>query len=173
MAVLPIRTFPDSCLHAPSRPIERITPHVLRLVDDLIDTMRHYPRCVGLAACQVGVNVRLAVVDVRGHPKAAHSSGLLVLINPQIIAQAQAWVQREGCLSVPDLTANVARASDVQVQALDQAGTPWTRRVEGFEAIAVQHEVDHMAGTLFLDRIANVRTDVFRRKRYGFPDQYS
>ena len=169
MAILPIRTFPDSCLRAPSRSIERMTPHVARLVDDLIETMRHAPRCVGLAACQVGVNVRVAVVDVSGHPKATHSHGLLVLINPQLTAQGQLLVQREGCLSVPDLTANVERASRLHVHALDVTGAPWTHWVEGFEAIAVQHEVDHLAGKLFLDRVANVRTDLFRRKRYGFP----
>ena len=170
MAVLPIRIFPDACLHTPSRSLERITPHVVRLVDDLIETMRHAPRCVGLAACQVGVNVRVAVVDVSHHPNATHSHGLLVLINPQLTAQEKRLVQREGCLSVPDLTANVERASRLHVHALDITGTPWTRWVEGFEAIAVQHEVDHLAGKLFLDRIANVRTDLFRRKRYWFPN---
>lgn len=169
MAVLPIRTFPDPCLSAPSRPVERVSPHLLRLIDDLIETMRYHPRCVGLAACQVGSSACLAVVDVTGHPKATHSSGLLVLINPQIVAQEAHLIQREGCLSVPDLTANVQRAFRIQVKALDLTGKPWTRWLEGFEAVAVQHEVDHLAGKLFLDRVTNVRTDLFRRKRYWFP----
>ena len=189
MAILPIRTFPDPCLHTPSRPVTRVTSQTLRLIDDLVDTMRHHPRCVGLAACQVGSPASLAVVDVTGHPKATRfprqgsgslgedpeargrgTSGLLVLINPRILAQEERLVQREGCLSVPDLTANVQRAPRIHVQALDRAGKPWTRWLEGFEAIAVQHEVDHLAGKLFLDRVTNVRTDLFRRKRYWFPD---
>ena len=169
MAILPIRAFPDPCLNTPSRPIERMTPQLLRLLDDLIETMRHHPRCVGLAACQAGSTVRLAVVDVSGHPKATRSSGLLILINPQILRQEQWGVQREGCLSIPDLTANVQRALRIHVNALDETGKPWTRWLEGFEAVAVQHEVDHLAGKLFLDRITNVRTDLFRRKRYWFP----
>ncbi|MBI4322907.1 MAG: peptide deformylase [Candidatus Omnitrophica bacterium] len=177
MAILQIRTFPDSCLHAPSRPVERITPAVERLIRDLIETMRHHPRCVGLAASQVGSDASVAVVDVTGHPKVfprsardfalpGSTSGLLVLVNPQITAQETWTIQREGCLSVPDFTGNVRRASRLHVSALDERGEPWTRWVDGFEAIAVQHEADHLAGRLFLDRIANVRTDVFRRKRY-------
>ncbi len=186
MAVLPIRTFPDSCLHAPSRPVERITPAIARLIRDLIETMRHHPRCVGLAAPQVGSEACVAVVDVTGHPKVfprsarlvpsalgarqdsalTGGSGLLVLVNPQITAQETWTIQREGCLSVPDFTGNVRRASRVHVSARDERGEPWARWVDGFEAIAVQHEVDHLAGRLFLDRISNVRTDVFRRKQY-------
>ena len=191
MAVLPIRRFPDPCLKAPSRPVSRISPALLRLIDDLVETMRAHPRCVGLAAPQVGVNLRLAVVDVTGHPKAkeilrpaasglprrpppsaavpASVGGLLVLLNPRILVQEGAVVQREGCLSVPDLTGNVRRATRTQVNALDTNGVSWVRWFEGFEAVAVQHEMDHLAGRLFLDRIENVRTDLFRRKQYWFP----
>lgn len=166
MAILPIRTFPDSCLHVATRPVERITPAVERLIRDLIETMRHHPRCVGLAAPQVGSEACVAVVDVRTHPKAAGSSGLLVLVNPQITAQETWTIQREGCLSVPDFTGNVRRAARIYVEALNEHDEPWGQWVQGFEAIAVQHEVDHLAGRLFLDRISNVRTDLFRRKRY-------
>ena len=172
MAVLPVRTFPDSVLKTPARTVDSIAPHITKLVDDLIDTMRHHPRCVGLAAPQVGAGVRVAVVDVGSHPKTGSSaSGLLVCINPKIIEQDGALVQREGCQSVPDLTGNVRRATRVRVTALDAKGREWTKWCEGFEAIAIQHEVDHLAGTLFLDRIANIRTDVFRRKRYWFPGE--
>ena len=166
MPVLPIRTFPDSLLKTPSRPVERITPAVRQLLDDLIETMRHHPRCVGLAAPQVGSSLAVAVVDVTGYPKATHSSGLLVLVNPQVVAQGGGVIQREGCLSIPDLTGNVRRALRVQVKALDASGNAWLRWFEGFEAIAIQHELDHLSGTLFLDRITNVRADLFRRKRY-------
>lgn len=166
MAILPIRTFPDPLLKTPTRPIERLTPAVRQLMTDLIETMRHHPRCVGLAAPQVGFSLAVAVVDVTGYPKAAHSSGLLTLVNPSIVAQEGGVMQREGCLSIPDLTGNVRRALRVQVKALDASGRMWMRWFDGFEAIAIQHELDHLNGTLFLDRITNVRADLFRRKRY-------
>ena len=169
MSILPIREFPEPILKRPTKSVERIDARVQTLIDGLIRTMRHHPRCVGLAAPQVGHSVQVAVVDVSPHPKATHSSGLLVLLNPRILLQEGAVVQREGCLSVPDLTGNVRRAPRVQVNALDTNGVSWVRWFEGFEAIAVQHELDHLAGRLFLDRIANVRTDLFRRKQYWFP----
>jgi len=169
MAVLPIRRFPDPMLKRPSRPLTRISPPLLRLIDDLVETMRAHPRCVGLAAPQVGRSVRVAVVDVSPHPKAERSSGLLVLLNPRILLQEGTVVQREGCLSVPDLTGNVRRGSRIQVNALDTNGVSWVRWFDGFEAIAVQHELDHLDGRLFLDRIENVRADLFRRKQYWFP----
>lgn len=171
MAVLPIRTFPDPFLKTPSRPVERITPMIHRLIDDLIETVRYHPRCVGLAASQVGVSLRVAVVDVTGHAKVQRSGGLMVIINPQLVGQVGELIQREGCLSIPDFTANVRRASRIQVKALDRFGRSWSRWLEGFEAIAMQHEIDHLDGKLFLDRVANVRTDVFRRKRYWFPER--
>jgi len=167
MAVLPVRTFPDPLLKKPSRPVEHITPSIEHLIRDLVDTMRHHPRCVGLAAPQLGGNLQLAVVDVTGHPKAKHTTGLVVLINPKLLHREESTVQREGCLSIPDLTANVQRAVRVQVTALDETGRSWTRWFEGFEAIAMQHEIDHLDGTLFLDRVVNIKTDVFRRKSYG------
>jgi peptide deformylase len=167
MAVLPIRRFPDPLLKAPARAIERITPSVARLIESLVETMRAHPRCVGLAAPQVGQGVQVAVVDVTGHPKAREAHGLIVLVNPRIPGQEGAAVQREGCLSVPDLTGNVSRAVRVRVEALDASGRPWARWFEGFEAVAMQHELDHLDGRLFLDRITNLRTDVFRRQRYA------
>ena len=186
MAVLPVRRLPDPLLKTVSRPVDRITPAIQRLIQDLIETMRHHSRCVGLAAPQVGHSMRVAVVDVTGHPKATGpaavgtpspagivparspaSHGLLILVNPRITAREGLQMQREGCLSIPDLTGNVSRSVRVQIEALDASGHRWERWVEGFEAVAIQHEVDHLDGTLFLDRVINLRTDVFRRKRYG------
>ena len=167
MAVLPVRRFPDPLLKTITRPVDPNAPPVRRLIADLIDTMRHHPRCVGLAAPQVGQLLRVAVVDVTGHPKAEQSHGLLVLVNPRLTARDGLRMQREGCLSVPDLTGNVSRAVRVHVEAWDGSGARWTRWLEGFEAVAVQHELDHLDGTLFLDRVVNARTDVFRRQRYA------
>jgi peptide deformylase len=129
---------------------------------DLVDTMRSFERCVGLAAPQIGEPVRVVAVDVRGHPKADTDNGLLVLINPRIVESSGSEVAREGCLSVPDLTANVRRATRIVVK--HGSGS-----VEclGFEARCVQHEIDHLDGILFLDRVESLVDDVFRRQVYS------
>src|SRR5918996_6515426 len=135
-----------------------------RIAADLLDTMRAFPRCVGIAAPQVGELVRLVVVDVTEHPKAPPSHhGLLVLANPRVVASEGAEVAREGCLSIPDFTANVRRATRVRVEA--DAHDPFD--AEGFEARCILHEIDHLDGILFLDRVDSLATDVFRRKSYG------
>ena len=170
MAILPVRRFPDPSLKNPSRPLEELTSRIRERIEELIETMRFHPRCVGLAAPQVGWNARVAVMDATGHPKAERPHGLLVLMNPEIVARDGQVSQREGCLSVPDLTGNVIRAARVQIRARDRDGDVWMRWLEGFEAIIAQHEIDHLDGTLFLDRVANPKTDLFRRKQYWFPE---
>ena len=131
-----------------------------RVIEDLLDTMRSFGHCVGIAAPQIGEAVRVAVVDVSTHPKATTSHGELVLVNPVIVAAAGAEVGREGCLSIPELTGNVRRATEITVQAdglrLDASG---------FEARALQHEIDHLDGLLFLDRVESLEADVFQRRR--------
>ncbi len=131
-----------------------------RVIADLLDTMRSFGHCVGIAAPQIGELVRVAVVDCTGHPKAPDSHGELVLVNPVIVAAAGSEVGREGCLSIPELTGNVRRATHVTVEAegvrID---------AEGFEARAIQHEIDHLDGLLFLDRVESLESDVFPRKQ--------
>jgi peptide deformylase len=131
-----------------------------RVAKDLEDTMDAFGHCVGLAATQLGEMVRIVVVDVAGHRKAATTNGRLVLVNPRIVVAEGAEVGREGCLSIPDLTANVRRATRIEVEAGD-------RRIvsEGFEARCLQHEIDHLDGLLFLDRVDSLTADVFRRVR--------
>jgi peptide deformylase len=128
----------------------------------LVDTMRSFERCFGLAAPQIGELTRVIAVDVRGHPKADTDNGLLVLANPRIVASEGSEVAREGCLSIPDLTANVRRATRITVQ--HGAG-----KIEsaGFEARCIQHELDHLDGVLFLDRVESLVDDVFRRRVYS------
>jgi peptide deformylase len=140
---------------APARPGE-----VDGVIEDLIDTMRAFGHCVGIAAPQIGELVRVAVVDCSGHRKAPDSQGLLVLVNPVIVESSGSEVGREGCLSIPELTANVRRATRVAVEAEGL-------RVEaaGFEARALQHEIDHLDGLLFLDRVESPEADVFGRRR--------
>ena len=138
-----------------------------RVARDLLDTMGSFPRCVGIAAPQIGELVRLVVVDASEHPKAAVSHGRLVLLNPRVVASSGAEVAREGCLSIPDLTANVRRATHVTVEAAAPDGDPVSVETEGFEARCLLHEIDHLDGVLFLDRVDSLATDVFRRKSYG------
>ena len=167
MPVLAIRRFPDPLLKQPTRPVARVDAPVNRIIDSLIKTMRRHPRCVGLAAPQVGSGLRIAVMDATGHPKAGTSPhGLLVLVNPQLTVAGDTVLSREGCLSIPDFTGNVRRVSRVRLKAYDRFGSAYELWLEGFEAIVAQHEVDHLDGTLFLDRVANLATDVFRRKTY-------
>jgi peptide deformylase len=132
---------------------------------DLLDTMRAHPGCVGLAAPQVGEPVRVIVVDVSGHRRVRRSHGELVLLNPRVAFARGGVVAREGCLSVPHLTANVRRATDVVLEATGLDGDRRWIGTSGFEARCLLHEVDHLDGVLFLDRVDSMSRDVFRRRR--------
>ncbi len=134
---------------------------------DLVDTMEAFGHCVGLAAPQLDHLVRMVAVDVTGHKKATTAHGRLILMNPVIVASEGAEVGREGCLSIPHLTANVRRATRIVVEASTPDGRPLRVESEAFEARCLQHEIDHLDGVLFLDRVESVTTDVFRRKNYG------
>jgi peptide deformylase len=138
-----------------------------RVAADLLETMRSFPRCVGIAAPQIAELVRLVVVDVSEHPKATVANGELVLVNPRVVASSGAEVAREGCLSIPELTANVRRATHITVEATGPGGEQLAIETEGFEARCLLHEIDHLDGVLFLDRVDSLATDVFRRKSYG------
>jgi peptide deformylase len=139
---------------------------VAALVGDLVDTMRASPACVGLAAPQIGVGLRVIVIDVGGHSKAGTCHGLVALVDPEIVASSGRIVGREGCMSVPHLTANVARATELVVRGRDPDRGERVIATEGFEASALQHEIDHLDGLLILDRVASLATDVFHRKTY-------
>ncbi|MGA7104053.1 MAG: peptide deformylase [Candidatus Deferrimicrobiaceae bacterium] len=168
MAILPILQFPDSRLKETSPPVTGVTADVSVFIDDLLETMRASPGCVGIAAPQVGMASRIIVVDVSAHRRGGEEEnhGLLVLVNPGILAMGGKQLVREGCMSVPDYTANVQRAQWVLVDALDREGKQTILEAIGFEAVAIQHEVDHLDGYLFLDRVSSIKTDLFRRKRY-------
>jgi peptide deformylase len=164
MAIRPVLLYPDPRLKAACATIETIDEEVAGLVRDLIDTMdAGPPRTVGIAAPQVGALRRVAVVDTSRNPKYPAGHGLLVLINPVVAGYEGEQFFREGCLSLPDYTANVRRWARVTVTALDLAGSAYTLAADGFESVVLQHEIDHLDGILFLDRVANVKTDLFRR----------
>ncbi len=124
--------------------------------------MRAHERCVGLAANQIGALRRCVVVDVTGHKKANSCGGLIVLFDPVVVSEEGAVVGREGCLSLPDLTANVRRATNVVVRGLGLDGA-LEITADAFEARALLHEIDHLDGILFLDRVTSV-TEVFERR---------
>ncbi len=168
MAIREVLRYPHPALKRVARAlVEPERELVARLARDLEDTMRGHPGCVGLAAPQLGELVRMVVVDVTGHRKATASNGLLVLVNPRIVGASGSEVAREGCLSIPELTANVRRAVHVTVEALAPSGEPRTVTSAGFEARCLQHEIDHLDGVLFLDRVASLQRDGFPRRRSG------
>lgn len=165
MAVLPILTYPDERLKQASVDVEHIDDTVHAFIADLEQTMRAGPGGVGIAAPQVGDFRRIVIVDVSGKPKIPHH-GRLVLINPEILEWEGMAVGREGCMSVPDFTGNVIRAEKIKLQALDEQGDLQEYSFTGYEARAVQHEIDHLDGLLFLDRLVSRRNDLFARKVY-------
>ena len=156
-----ILIYPDPRLKqvaAPAQPGD--AERVGALLTTVIDELGH---CVGLAAPQLGELVRVVAVDVSGHPKVAEGehNGRLVLANPRIVSSSGSEVGREGCLSIPDLTANVRRATTIVVEH-----SGGTFESSGFEARCILHELDHLDGILFLDRVASLVDDVFRRRSY-------
>ena len=164
MAVREVLHYPQPALKAPARPPR--PDEVARVAADLVDTMRSFPRCVGVAAPQIGEPVRMCVVDVSEHPKGAGGHGLLVLVEPVVVSGSGAELGREGCLSIPDLTANVRRSLTVAVSASRVDGSALEIEAVGFEARALQHEIDPLDGSLFLDRVVSA-AHVFRRRSYG------
>jgi peptide deformylase len=167
MAVRDILLFPDPTLKEVCRPVVGVTAAEHALLADLTDTLYHSPG-VGLAAPQIGTLLRAVVVDVTRKPPSgrppAKGHGLIALLNPVIRKTHGELVFREGCLSIPEFLANVKRAAWVEVEGLDREGEVKRVEAEGFEAVALQHEIDHLDGVLFLDRVTNIKTDLFRRK---------
>jgi peptide deformylase len=168
MAVRPVVHYPEPVLKARAAEIEP-GPEAVAVCDDLVDTMRVSPGCVGLAAPQIGLGVRAFCLDVTGHRRARSQNGLIVMLNPVIVAADGADVIREGCMSVPDFTGNVRRAVRVVVRGLSPSGSELEVEADAFEARAFQHEIDHLDGLLFLDRVSSLTSDVFARKRYEPP----
>jgi peptide deformylase len=165
MAVRPVLRLPEAVLKRPATPVGVVDEDARRLAVDLVDTMRASPACVGLAAPQIGVSRRAFVVDVSGHKKVDVCHGEVVLFDPEVLLAHGPVTGREGCMSVPDLTGDVARATRLVVRGLDADGAERVLQVEGFEARAFQHELDHLDGLLFLDRVTSA-SSVFARKVY-------
>jgi len=153
--VLPVVRAPDPVLSRPGAVVDPTSPEVVQLAADLIATMRVSPGCVGLAAPQVGVSVKVFCVDVSAHPKTRGHHGTFVLCNAEVVSATRNEKAREGCMSVPDLTGDVKRASRLVVRGQQPGtGAEVVIEAEAFEARALQHEIDHCEGLLFLDRVA-------------------
>ena len=165
MGVRPVLALPDPFLQRPSAKVGAVDADALGLAEDLVDTMRARPACVGLAAPQIGIGVRAFVVDVTGHRKARSCHGELVLFDPELLSSEAPAVAREGCLSIPDLTGDVARATQVVVRGTGVDGDERVVEADAFEARALLHELDHLDGFLFLDRVASAHA-VYSRKVY-------
>ncbi|GAA2375768.1 peptide deformylase [Dactylosporangium salmoneum] len=165
-AVRPVVRAPDTVLGTAGEPVDPTDPKILQLAEDLLATMRVSPGCVGLAAPQLGVSAQVFAVDVTGHPKARTTHGAFVLCNARVVEASQWQKGREGCMSVPDLTGDVKRANRLVVAGFAPGGTEEMEIVtDAFEARALQHEIDHCAGLLFLDRVAGAHA-VYARKVY-------
>ena len=168
MAVREVLRYPHPSLKQKARELGTDDTELIAAVAaDLFDTMESFGHCVGLAAPQLDHLVRMVAVDVTGHTKATTQNGLLVLVNPVVVEAEGAEVGREGCLSIPHLTANVRRATTIRVEAQSPDGEELSVQSEGFEARCLLHEIDHLDGLLFLDRVDSLASDVFRRKSYG------
>lgn len=164
MSILDILTYPDERLKQTSEAVGAFDEQLRLFVADLEQTMRAGPGGVGIAAPQVACFKRIVIVDVS--EKVETANGRMVLINPEILKWKGMAVAREGCMSVPDYTGNVIRAENIELQAYDEFGAQQQYSCEGYEARAVQHEIDHLDGMLFLDRLVSHKNDLFRRKKY-------
>ena len=169
MAVQPILKYPHPLLKKMAHPVPRLDDEITALIQDLIDTMRAGPGSVGVAAPQIGAGLRVCVVDVsKSRHGKDNTHGLLCMVNPEIVARSGSAVMREGCMSVPDYTGDVERATEITVRFLDGlSGQQQEIAASGFEAVAIQHEMDHLDGMLFLDRVVSISTGLFRRKNYA------
>jgi peptide deformylase len=160
MAILHICTYPQEILSQPAEPITEIDEEVVKLVDHMAETMYSAPG-IGLAATQVGVAKQVLVADIA--PRRPESE-LIVLINPEIVAAEGEVIFEEGCLSVPDYQAEVKRHEKVTVRGLNLKGEEVEIEADGLLAVVLQHEIDHLHGKLFIDRLSKLKRDLYKRK---------
>jgi peptide deformylase len=158
MAILKILQYPDERLHKVARPVEQVNEHIRKLVHDMAETMYAAPG-VGLAATQVDVHQQVIVVDV-----SEEHNQLRVFINPEIIASSGEEECEEGCLSVPGIFEKVQRAAKVTVRALNGQGEPFTLEADGFLAVCLQHEIDHLHGKVFVEYLSQLKQSRIRSK---------
>jgi peptide deformylase len=157
--ILEVKTFPDKVLRIKAEPVVDINEDTVKLLDNMVQTM-HHQKGVGLAAPQVGVSKRMIVIDT----SAGEDEGMILrVINPEIIEASGEQVGEEGCLSVPGEYEPVRRAEKIKVKALSEEGKPYTIEAEGFLARVFQHEIDHLNGVLFIDRLPSFKKETVKK----------
>ncbi len=161
MSVLEVLTYPDKFLREPTKAVENIDGRIQKLIDDMAETMYDAPGA-GLAAIQVGFDKSIIIFDsLPGETK----KSLQVLLNPEILeSNGEIISENEGCLSVPDFTSDVKRSASVLVEAIDREGSPWQIEAQGYLAIVLQHEIDHLNGILFIDRISSLKRELYKSR---------
>jgi peptide deformylase len=161
MTKLEILTYPNKFLQRPTQPVENIDEDIQKLVADMVETMYEAPG-VGLAAIQVGSDKQVLVYDEK---PTESDRGYGVIINPKVVeTEGQIISENEGCLSVPDFRSDVKRAARVVVEGVDRDGKSLRFEADGFLAIVLQHEIDHLNGTLFIDRISALKRELYKRR---------
>jgi len=166
MSIKEILTYPNEILKQTSSEVESLDAEILEFIADLEETRLSGPGAVGIAAPQVNMFKRIVIVDVSNMRKPVDNHGHMIMVNPEIMHWEGMAKGREGCLSVPDFTGNVIRAKSIKLNYMDEKGQQHEIESSGFEARAIQHELDHLDGLLFLDRLVSRRTDLFERKVY-------
>jgi len=163
MAIRDIKKYPDPVLREKTARVERIDAALERLIDDMVETMHDAPG-VGLAANQVGVPLQVAVIDLSSRDDEEQRHPLLVIINPEVLQMGGSVTEEEGCLSIPDYAEKVTRAARVKVRAQDRTGKVFELEADGLMAKALQHEIDHLNGVLFVDRLSALKRGLFKRR---------
>jgi peptide deformylase len=161
--IKPVLVYPNPALKRISEPATELSPELAETLSDLRDTMNASGHSVGIAAPQIGVLKRVVVINASLGRKPCENHGELVLINPEITDYEGLIRTREGCMSVPEFTGDVNRAEKITVAYLDKSLSPKTLSATGFEAIILQHEIDHLDGILFIDRVISRKRDLYRR----------
>ena len=161
-----ILLYPDTRLKEISMDVDAIDEDILGFIRQLENTRQAGPGAVGIASPQVAMPKRIVIVDVSSTRKPCDNHGHMIMINPEITEWKGMAMGREGCLSVPDFTGNVIRAEEIVCHYTDELGERHIINSTGFEARAIQHEMDHLDGLLFLDRLVSRRSDLFKRKSY-------
>jgi peptide deformylase len=161
MALLTILHDPDPRLRIAAKPVTQFDAALQTLIDDMFETMYDAPG-VGLAATQVAVPLRVAVMDCAGQDEAPQK---LVIINPQVLDPSDKQEMEEGCLSVPDYKDKVQRYNRLRLKALDRHGKPFELEAEGLLAQAIQHEIDHLDGKLYIDYLSSLKRERYKKKR--------
>lgn len=158
MAILPVLHFPDERLRTIAKPVEKVTPEIQQIVDDMIETM-YAENGIGLAATQVNIHQRIIVIDV-----SENQDQVYVIINPEVICKDGETGIEEGCLSVPESHGFVPRSETIKIKALGRDGNPYEIDADGLLAICIQHEMDHLMGKLFVDYLSPLKRQRIREK---------